>query len=95
MTRFVLKFCTLLSLILFFSVPALANRVRVTGVSVGSQSSTPTYGSSGSVTYTVTLTTTTIAGGAQANDDLLLSWGTTPAGVTVTFTPNAGTYNVR
>jgi len=92
MTRFVLKFCTTLFVILLFSFPALANRVRVTGISVGSQSSTPIYGSGGNVTYTVTLTTTNIAGGVQANDDLLLSWGTTPAGVTVTFTPNAGTY---
>jgi len=90
--RLILKICTLLSFTLLFSAPAFANRVRVTGVSVGSQSSTPTYGSGGNVTYTVTLTTTNITGGTQANDNLLLSWGTTPAGVTVTFTPNAGTY---
>jgi hypothetical protein len=91
MTRLALKLCSLFAFILLFCTPALANRTRVTGVSVGSQSATPVYGSSGSVTYTVTLSTSNVAG-VQANDDLLLSWGTTPAGVTVTFTPNAGTY---
>ena len=90
-TRLVLKCCTLLFFTLLVYIPAFANRTRVTGVSVGSQSSTPTYGSSGNVTYTVTLSSTIVIG-FQANDDLLLTWGTTPAGVTVTFTPNAGTY---
>jgi len=91
MARLVLKYCTLFFFTLLFSNPASANRTRVTGVAVGSQSSIPVYGSAGNVTYTVTLSSSSVAG-VQANDNLLLTWGTTPAGVTITFTPNAGTY---
>src|ERR1700749_3797252 len=91
MSKILLKFFSVFCLICLMAGTASANRSRVTGVAVGTQSSTPVYSSAGNVTYTITLTKTTVTG-VQANDDLLLSWGTTPAGVTVTFTPNAGTY---
>jgi len=92
LTRPVFRFFTLLFLFLLFYHPTFASRKRVTGITLGSQSSTPTYGSAGNVTYTVTLSSTTVTG-IQANDNLLLSWTAgTPAGITVTFTPNAGTY---
>ena len=93
MKRPLFIFFSLLCLILISYNPVFANRKKVTNVAVGSQSGAVTYGSAGSVTYTITLTSATVTTIlAQANDDLLLSWSTAPAGVTVTFTPNAGTY---
>jgi len=91
MNKTSLRICVFLCVLFFFFSAAFANRTRVTGVAVGAQSGAITYGSSGSVTYTITLSRTSVSG-VQTNDNLLLSWTTTPTGVTTTLTPNAGTY---
>jgi hypothetical protein len=103
-TRFTVKVTSIaiagilrLTLFLFaicFCFPALAARKKVTAVAVGAQSATPVYSSVGNVTYAITLTTANGSAGVQANDALALTWGTAPAGITVSYTPNtAGAYS--
>lgn len=68
---------------------AFAAKKAVTGVTYGTQTGSATYGTSNSVTYTITLTET----GTQTPnaDNILLTWATTPSGVSVAFTSSTET----
>ncbi|MDR3693255.1 DUF2341 domain-containing protein [Mucilaginibacter sp.] len=92
MKKNIIKFFLLSFIFFIFFNNAFANRRRVTNVTVGSQSGTIIYGTSGSVTYTITLNTSSVSG-TQQNDNLLLSWTSMPTGVTTSISQGSGTYN--
>ncbi|MGL2965234.1 beta strand repeat-containing protein [Flavobacterium sp. XGLA_31] len=66
--------------LLFFCTGKTFAALKVTGISVSSQSTTVTYGTASSTTYTLTLTE---SGNGNGSSVLSINW-TPPAGVTVT-----------
>ena len=76
---------------LFFASAAFS-QTKVTGISVGAQTGTATYGTIGSPTYTISLTKNGFGGGS---DNIALTWtGATPSNMTITFNPTSP-YNPR
>lgn len=75
-----------------FFVSAAFSQTKVTGIGVGTQTGSATYGTSAGPTYIITLTKT---GSGNGSESIALTWtGTTPSGMTIAFSQTSS-YNPK